>query len=67
MSHTHETPPVHFGEPRQTWCPTCKVNSVANTPIYALASTGPYCIGEWSLCDRCGFSPYSEPHTQEDQ
>ena len=60
---TRETAPVHFGEPHHTWCPKCRLNTVANTPIYALATAGPYCIGEWSLCSECGHSPYSDAST----
>lgn len=37
MSDTHETAPVHIGEPTHTWCPHCLKTTLNRSSLYTLA------------------------------
>lgn len=62
MSGTYETAPAHISDPTYTWCPHCLKTTLTVSGIYALVSTGPRRIGEWSMCAQpeCGYSPYAD-------
>lgn len=51
---------VHVGEPVAAWCPRCLKTTLARSSLHALLSDGPHRIGEWAVCEDCGYSPYEE-------
>ena len=51
---------IHVGDTTAEWCPSCWRTTLNAASVYALTSTGPLRIGEWAICERCGYSPHSD-------
>lgn len=60
MDDARERLTPYVGERENTWCPHCLKTTVTGGPIYALATTGPFRIGGWGICEECGYSPYAK-------
>ncbi|MFE1170437.1 hypothetical protein [Nocardiopsis sp. NPDC058789] len=60
MSDTEQATPF-VGDITTGWCPTCLKTALHRAPILVLVSTGPRRIGEWTVCEDCGYSPYANP------
>lgn len=48
------------GERRQEWCPHCCRTTLVAHSIYAITSQGSHVIGEYAICEECGWSPYAK-------
>lgn len=59
MSHTEEVTPF-VGEPTTHWCDQCQRSMLHKAAIHILTSDGPRRIGEWAVCEGCGYSPYAQ-------
>lgn len=60
MSDTHEEATPFVGDVTAHWCPHCLKSTLMKAAIYVLVSTGPRRIGEWAVCEECGYTPYAE-------